>query len=368
MKICCVVGARPNFIKIAPLISELKREAIDYLLVHTGQHYDQIMNDRFFEDLNIPQPDAYLGIGSGTHGVQTGKALIGLEEELIRYQPDLVIVVGDVNSTLAGALAASKLNIPVAHLEAGYRSFDRNMPEEINRVLVDHIASFLFAPTQDAVENLTHEGIDSDKIFYVGNIMAETLLRNMKAIRRRHKHEEFGLEPKEYAVATIHRPENTDNVVRLTNIIKSFSKAPLPVVLPLHPRTKKQIARYELKSKLNGSLLATKAFSYIDMLSMALNARLIVTDSGGVQEEACLLQVPCLTIRNNTERVVTINLGANRLVSAEEEQILRAIDKKLDADLGWDVPENWDGQVAKRITEIIVDLTPSRISSSRAEF
>lgn len=361
MRIACVVGARPNFIKIAPLISELKRRAIDYFLVHTGQHYDAVMNDRFFEDLDIPHPDVCLGVGSGTHGVQTGRALMGIEKQLMKYQPDLVVVVGDVNSTLAGALAAAKLNIPVAHVEAGYRSFDRSMPEEVNRVLVDHMAGFLFAPTQDAVENLTREGIDPSKIFYVGNIMTETLLRNMEKIKRRKKYAEFGLKPKEYAVATIHRPENTDNNRTLTAILESFSEAPLPVILPLHPRTEKQIGRYDLGSRPNGSLLATEAFSYIDMLSMLMNARLVLTDSGGVQEEACLLQVPCLTIRNNTERVVTVNVGANRLVSAEKKQILRAIDEKLDMESEWAVPANWDNQVAKRILEVIeANLRPRR--------
>lgn len=354
MKIACIVGARPNFIKIAPLIAEMARRAIDYRLIHTGQHYDYEMNDKFFEELDIPVPDINLGVGSGTHAQQTGQALIRLEEELLKDRPDLVIVVGDVNSTLAGALAAAKLNIPVTHVEAGYRSFDRTMPEEINRVLVDHIAEFLFAPTEDAVENLINEGIDQSKIHFVGNIMAETLLRNLKKIKERKKYKEFGLKPKEYAIATIHRPENVDDAHRLREIIGAFSEAPLPVVLPLHPRTQKRINEFDLQSSLNRSLIATDPFSYLDMLSLLSDAFLALTDSGGVQEEACLLHVPCLTIRKNTERVTTVNLGANRLIKGERNSILSAINGLVENGVApWMAPLNWDKQITKRILGIL---------------
>lgn len=354
MLIACVVGARPNFVKIAPLITEMRRQKIDYWLIHTGQHYDHGVSQVFFEDLEIPPPDTYLGVGSGTHGKQTGLALIKLEEEFIKVKPDLVVVVGDVNSTLAGALAAAKLHIPVAHVEAGYRSFDRRMPEEINRVLVDHIAQFLFAPTQDAVENLRREGIHPSRIFYVGNIMAETLLRNLEKIKLREKHKEFDLQPRKYALATIHRPENTDNISKLKRIVSAFSNAPLPVVFPLHPRTERMFDEFGLRRLSKGHLIVTKAFSYLDMLSMLQNAHLVLTDSGGVQEEACVLRVPCITIRESTERIATIAAGANRLTKAERRQILTAITEIVENGVpSWVIPDRWDREVSKRIVCVL---------------
>lgn len=354
MLIACVVGARPNFVKIAPLIAEMRRTKIDYRLIHTGQHYDPEVNDIFFKDLEIPPPDIYLGVGSGTHGKQTGLALIKLEEEFIRIRPDLVVVVGDVNSTLAGALAAAKLHILVAHVEAGYRSFDRRMPEEINRVLVDHVAQFLFASTQDAVENLRREGIHSKRIFHAGNIMVETLLRNFEKIKLREKHKEFGFEPKGYAVATIHRPENTDNINKLRGIISAFSNAPLPVVFSLHPRTERMFNEFGLGRASKGHLIVTKALSYLDMLSMLQNARLVLTDSGGIQEEACVLRVPCITIRESTERIATIAAGANRLAKAERWQILKAVTEIVENGVpSWVIPDRWDREVSKRIVRVL---------------
>ncbi len=354
MLIDCVVGARPNFIKIAPLIRELQRRGLQFRLIHTGQHYDSEMNDVFFDQLEIPSPDINLEIGSTSHARQTGEALIKLEQDFAEHKPDLVIVVGDVNSTLSGALAATKLSIPVAHIEAGYRSFDRAMPEEINRTIVDHIADYLFAPTQDAVENLTAEGISSDKIYFVGNIMAETLIRNMEKISARGKSRDMDLRPQEYAVATVHRPENTDNVARLSNILSAFIESPLPVIMPLHPRTKQAIDDYGLGRMLGGNLRATEAMPYIDILSLVQNAGLVLTDSGGLQEEACILQVPCLTIRDNTERVATIGVGANRLVPADREEILGNISDVLEHRLaGWNTPELWDAGVSQRIVDIL---------------
>jgi UDP-N-acetylglucosamine 2-epimerase len=358
MKIDCVVGARPNFIKISPLIAEMARRSLRCRLIHTGQHYDYDMNDKFFEELNIPSPDVNLGIGSNAHGRQTGQAMIALEEEFLKDRPDLVLVVGDVNSTLAGALAAVKLNIPVAHVEAGYRSFDRRMPEEINRVLVDHSAELLFAPTRDAVDNLIKEGIDHSKVHFVGNIMAETLLRNREKIRTRNKCDQFQVRPRGYAIATIHRPENVDDMNQLARIMGAFSEAPLPVILPLHPRTKKRMKEFGIQLDPRRNLTATESLSYLDMLNMISNAALVVTDSGGVQEEACLLQVPCLTIRSSTERIATIRAGANRLIATDGNSILASISELAqkvaeNRIVPWQVPPKWDDQVSKRVMDSI---------------
>lgn len=356
MSISCVVGARPNFIKIAPLITEMQRRGLEFRLIHTGQHYDSVMNDVFFDQLEIPLPDINLAIGSASHGQQTGEALIKLEQDFVDHKPDMVVVVGDVNSTLAGALAATKLNIPVAHIEAGYRSFDRTMPEEINRVIVDHISDYLFAPTNDAVENLQAEGISADKIFHVGNIMAETLLRNMEKISKRGKPQDMDLRPQGYAVATLHRPENTDNIERLSSILSAFSKSPLPIIMPLHPRTKQAINEHGLGHMLNGRLRITEAMPYIDILSLVQNARLVLTDSGGLQEEACVLQVPCITIRDNTERMATISVGANRLVPADQDKILETLLDVIEHhSTKWKTPELWDVCVSQRIVDIIRD-------------
>lgn len=355
MKIACVVGARPNLMKIAPLVRTMRDAKVDYRLIHTGQHYDYDLDGAFFKELGIPTPDLNLGIGSSSHGRQTGEALIGLEKEFYKNQPDLVLVVGDVNSTLAAALAAAKLDIPVAHVEAGYRSLDRRMPEEINRVLVDHVSEFLFAPTQDAVDNLGREGIDKDKIHFVGNIMAETLFQNLGKIEIRKKHKEFGVECKRYIVATIHRPENVDDIERLREILSAFSEAPLPVIFPVHPRTGKQIESARLLAGVNGHLRLTGPCSYLEMMSLLSDAALVLTDSGGVQEEACLLKVPCLTLRNNTERTITITIGANRLIEVTKPSISRAIGESMASGcVKWPTPEKWDAQVAWRILTVLL--------------
>jgi UDP-N-acetylglucosamine 2-epimerase (non-hydrolysing) len=354
MSITCIVGARPNFVKAAPLLREFRRRGLTCRLVHTGQHYDAQMSDSFFDDLDLPQPDAFLAVGSGPHGSQTGTALIRIEQELLRQRPSLVVVLGDVNSTLAGALAASKLGIPVAHVEAGYRSFDRAMPEEINRVLVDHVSDLLFAPTPDAITNLSDEGISEDKIFYVGSIMAESLLYSIVQLDRRQTTAALDLLPRGYAVATIHRPENTDRADRLAGILEAFSEAPLPVLMPLHPRTLRSLEQSGLGRLVGGQLTIVDAQPYLDMLSLIRNAALVLTDSGGVQEEACVLQVPCLTIRENTERVATIAIGANRLVPAGRRDISDAINALLTSEKpSWDRPERWDKRVSARIADVI---------------
>lgn len=359
MSISIVVGARPNFIKIAPLIAEMQHRGLEFRLIHTGQHYDSELNDVFFDQLEIPSPDVNLEIGSASHARQTGEALIKLEQDFLDHKPDLVVVVGDVNSTLAGALAAAKLNIPVAHVEAGYRSFDRTMPEEINRVIVDHIGDYLFAPTHDAVENLLAEGVSADKIFYVGNIMAETLIRNMEKINKRGKPQEMALRPREYAIATLHRPENTNNIERLSNILAAFNESPLPVIMPLHPRTRQVINDYGLGNMFNERFRVTEPMPYIDMLSLIQNATIVLTDSGGIQEEACVLKVPCITIRDNTERVATISVGANRLISANRHEILKTMSDVIeDSPTRWNIPELWDSLVSQRVVDIIRDALP----------
>jgi len=311
MKIVSIVGARPQFIKCAPLSREL-RKVHHEILVHTGQHYDHDMSDIFFEELNIPKPDYNLGIGSGSHGEQTGKMLTEIEKVLLKEKPDLVLVYGDTNSTLAGALAAVKLHIRVAHVEAGLRSFDRNMPEEINRVLTDHISDILFCPTQTAVDNLSKEGI-TQGVHLVGDVMLDALEYNKTVAEKKSKIlEVLGLKKDKYLVITIHRPSNTDSRENLNNIIKALREIGEAVVFPVHPRTKKFLQEYGLDFPANVRLM--DPLGYLDMLKLMAGARKILTDSGGIQKEAYMLGVPCVTLRENTEWVETLEGGWNVLV------------------------------------------------------
>ncbi|MBU4138641.1 MAG: UDP-N-acetylglucosamine 2-epimerase (non-hydrolyzing) [Euryarchaeota archaeon] len=311
MKIVSIVGARPQFIKCAPLSREL-RKVHHEILVHTGQHYDHDMSDIFFEELNIPKPDYNLGIGSGSHGEQTGKMLTEIEKVLLKEKPDLVLVYGDTNSTLAGALAAVKLHIRVAHVEAGLRSFDRNMPEEINQVLTDHISDILFCPTQTAVDNLSKEGI-TQGVHLVGDVMLDALEYNKTVAEKKSKIlEVLGLKKDKYLVITIHRPSNTDSRENLNNIIKALREIGEAVVFPVHPRTKKFLQEYGLDFPANVRLM--DPLGYLDMLKLMAGARKILTDSGGIQKEAYMLGVPCVTLRENTEWVETLEGGWNVLV------------------------------------------------------
>lgn len=325
MKILSVIGARPQFIKCAPLSRSIRREH-EEILVHTGQHYDPEMSDIFFKELNIPQPDYNLGIGSSSHGEQTGEMLIAIEKVLLKEKPDIVLVYGDTNSTLAGALAASKLYIKVAHVEAGLRSFDRSMPEEINRVITDHISDLLFCPTDTAAINLRKEGILSG-IYQVGDVMLDALKYNQKIAEEKSTIlEDLNLISKEYLVATVHRPSNTDNLDSLSSIVRALCKSDLPVVFPVHPRTKKCLKQYGLWEKLDGSIKVVPPLGYLEMLKLTANARKILTDSGGVQKEAYILGVPCITMRENTEWVETIEDGWNVLVGADYERIVDSIE------------------------------------------
>ena len=326
MKIVTVVGARPQFIKMAPVSKEL-RKCCEEIVIHTGQHYDYEMNEIFFKELNIPEPDYNLGVGSGSHGYQTGEMLKGIEKILMDEKPDVVLVYGDTNSTLAGALAAVKLHIPVAHVEAGVRSYDRKMPEEINRVLTDHASDILFAPTENAVRNLEKEGIKKG-VYLVGDVMVDALLQNLEiAEKKSNILKNLNLRKKDYILATVHRAENTDNKERLKSIVNAFVESEEKIVFPVHVRTMnalKELDLYEYLSKAENIIL-TKPVGYFDMLVLERFAKKILTDSGGVQKEAYILKVPCITLRDNTEWVETIETGWNLLVGANKEDIINAI-------------------------------------------
>lgn len=356
-RILNIVGARPNFIKIAPFLNAAKRySGIKMFLVHTGQHYDYNMSRIFFQDLNLPRPDIHLGVGSGAHGEQTGRIMMQLEKVVNRVKPSLMVVVGDVNSTLAGALVASKLHIPLAHIEAGVRSFDKRMPEEVNRVLTDAVSDYLFAPSQTASCNLIKEGVKPDKIFVTGNIMIDALRYYFRLtdILRRHK-----LEPGNYVMVTLHRPANVDDRRILQGIIRALARISrdVRIFFPIHPRTAKQLDIFGLRKGLAqaNNILLSSPVGYIDSLNLTRNARFVMTDSGGVQEEAVAFKVPCLTLRETTEWVETLKAG-NRLAGNKEENIVRLARKILESRPGAGCRKAiplWDGKASERIMKII---------------
>ena len=358
MRVIVVAGARPNFIKIAPLMPALEASGIEADIVHTGQHYDAAMSEVFFEDLEIPAPRWTLDVGSGSHGEQTARALMSLEEVFTVEKPDCVIVVGDVNSTLAGALAAAKLGIPVVHLEAGLRSRDMSMPEEVNRILTDRIATLLLTPSRDADENLIAEGVSVARIEFVGNIMAESLLSNREKASARHTYASRGFDRGGYILSTIHRPENTDEPARLEAIVQALDQAPYPVVLLAHPRTRSVLDAMGISSD-DSNVRILDPVGYLDMLSLQEAAAAVVSDSGGLQEESCILGVPCVTVRNNTERPVTVEVGANRVVRATVEGVTSGIAEALAAPTGWRLPERWDIGVAARVAAVLARAAES---------
>lgn len=320
MKIATVVGARPNFVKLAPVSRQLRR-GFDEIIVHTGQHYDYLMDKVFFDDLGIPAPDYHLGVGSGPHGRQTGEMLSRIEEILLKERPDLVLVFGDTNSTLAGALAASKLHIPLAHVEAGLRSFDRRMPEEINRILTDHCSDLLLCPTETAVENLRREGL-AKGVFLTGDVMVDSQRDCLRIAEQRSSAlSDRGLEPGGYALATVHRAANTDDPARLKGIAGALEEIG-DVVFPCHPRTEKYLRQLGIWDRLSRRVKIIEPVGYLDMLMLERHARLILTDSGGVQKEAYLLGVPCITLRDETEWVETVEDGWNVLAGADEDRIV----------------------------------------------
>ncbi len=363
MKIASVVGARPQFIKISPLIRAIEeynrldsREKIEHLIIHTGQHYDYLMDRVFFEELGLPEPNYNLGVGSGSHNYQTAEILKRLEEVLLREKPDLVLVYGDTNSTLGGALAASKIRIPVGHVEAGLRSFNKNMAEEINRVITDHISDYLFCPTETAVKNLKREGIEKG-VYLVGDVMYDAVLYSVEIAEKKRDDvlERISLKPKEYVLATIHRAENTDDTKRLFSIFSAFkmiASKGLKVVVPLHPRTKKSLhSLFQALEPLPSSLAIIDPLSYFEMLLIEKNARTILTDSGGVQKEAYWFRVPCVTLREETEWIETVESGWNRLAGCDPVQITELA---LDS---WRGNEDFcsygDGKASKRIVAIL---------------
>ncbi|WP_059171913.1 non-hydrolyzing UDP-N-acetylglucosamine 2-epimerase [Bacillus sp. FJAT-27445] len=349
MKIITVLGARPQFIKAAP-VSRVLRENHTEIIVHTGQHYDPNMSDIFFEELNIPKPDYHLAVGSGNHGKQTGEMLQKLEEIVLDEKPDYLLVYGDTNSTLAGALVAAKLHIPVIHIEAGLRSFNKKMPEEINRIMTDHVSEFLFCPTDTAVENLKSENITRN-VFNIGDVMYDAVLYNRAIAEEKSRIlEENGLEKKGYHLITIHRAENTDDVQNMQNILEAFSNIDTVKVWPLHPRTKNKLASYGIDINSIPNLKLIEPVGYLDMLTLVSNANKIITDSGGVQKEAYFMKVPCVTVREQTEWVETLEEDANIIVGTSVARILEAVQKNVTPSYK-DV--FGDGMASEKIVEII---------------
>lgn len=324
MKIASVVGVRPQFVK-ASVVSRELRKSNKECLIHTGQHYDYEMNKIFFEELGIPEPDYYLGVGSGSHGQQTGEMLRKLEEVLMVEKPDLVLTYGDTNSTLAGALAASKLGIKNAHIESGLRSFDKSMPEEINRILTDHCSDILFCPTQNAVNNLEEEGITKN-VYLTGDVMVDSLLLNKEIAEAKSSLlNDLNLKTRDYIVVTIHRASNTDNFENLRNIIEALRELNENIIFPIHPRTEKLLKNYNLYDSLPSSITLVKPLGFLDFIKLMNHAKMILTDSGGVQKEAYILKVPCVTLRENTEWIETIKDGWNVLVGSNKERIIKTV-------------------------------------------
>jgi UDP-N-acetylglucosamine 2-epimerase (non-hydrolysing) len=354
-KVVAVAGARPNFMKIAPLLRELRGNGrFRSFLVHTGQHYDEAMSEGFFRDLGIRRPDVNLEVGSGSHAAMTAQVLQRIEPVIAEQRPDVVAVVGDVNSTLAAALAAVKLGVPVAHVEAGLRSFDRSMPEEINRLMTDAISEWLFVTEPSGVENLRREGVDARRVHLVGNLMIDTLLAHVEAARALGVPRRLGLETQRYAVLTLHRPSNVDEPGRLARLFEVLEElhGELPVVFPMHPRTGAAIER--LLGGRAPRLRVLEPLGYLDFLGLMADARLVLTDSGGIQEETTVLGVPCLTLRDNTERPVTVSQGTNRLVGNDPSAIRTEVRKVLAAGPpAGRVPELWDGHAAGRIADVL---------------
>ena len=366
IQVSAIVGARPNFVKMAPILEEARRRpAFQCRLIHTGQHYSPEMSATFFDDLGIPAPDVNLEIGSGSHTAQTAGVMLRLEAELNERRPDLVVVAGDVNSTLAAALVASKLGIPVAHVEAGLRSFDRDMPEEINRVVTDVLSDYLFASEPSGVTNLLAEGIPKEKICLAGNVMIDTLMKFRDKAAQTSVLERLGLERGGYAVATLHRPSNVDGMEHLASLVSMLTELAryLPVVFPVDPRTKERMASAGLGEC---GLILTEPLGYLEFLRLTSEARLVLTDSGGIQEETTILQVACLTMRENTERPITIEQGTNRLVGTDPKRILRAALEALDAPPRFLAPpELWDGKASARILDVLerslLDVDPDGV-------
>lgn len=374
-KIIIVVGARPNFIKSSALWEEfIKHPELRIILLHTGQHYDSEMSDSFFKELNLPEPNIYLGIGSGTHAEQTGKIMIAAEKVFLKEKPDLVLVVGDVNSTIACALVAAKLLIPVAHVEAGLRSFDRTMPEEINRLLTDHVSDFLFTTCEDANINLRNEGIPENKIFFVGNVMIDTLLRKIEIAKKsdilKRLSNDAKNELKKYALLTLHRPSNVDDpgiLQGILHVLLDFSRH-IPIIFPVHPRTLSRLRKFGLMQLIDyrecissewrnadsQKIIGLSPLGYLDFLCLMANATMVITDSGGIQEETTILGIPCLTLRENTERPITVREGTTVILGNNPDVIKSYLSNVMKSCTPRkDMPELWDGRAAERIVSVL---------------
>ena len=360
-KILSVVGARPNFMKIAPVHLEFLKykDSVQHLICHTGQHYDEKMSKIFFDDLNISPPDFNLNVGSGSHAVQTANIMIEFEKVLMAEKPDLLIVVGDVNSTIACSLVAKKMNIPVAHIEAGLRSFDRTMPEEINRVLTDSISDYLFVTEQSGIDNLEKEGVDKNKIFFTGNVMIDSLVGSMNKIDASAILSSLGLAKHDYILCTLHRPTNVDSKGSLEKILatlNSFAEKK-KIVFPVHPRTRANMREFGIGNDLSPNILFTDPIGYIDFLCLIKNASLIITDSGGIQEETTYIGVPCVTLRDNTERPITVQIGSNYLEGTDVSKLAGVVTNILNGDIKKSVvPPLWDGKAAERICRILANI------------
>ncbi len=364
LKVLNIVGARPNFMKIAPIYAEMKRRDSEFLpmIVHTGQHYDAAMSDSFFVDLGMPKPDVHLNVGSASHAVQTAKVMIAFEPVLLEHKPDWVLVVGDVNSTIACTLVASKLGIKVAHVEAGLRSGDRTMPEEINRILTDSISDLLLTPSPDGNENLKREGIAEEKVVLVGNVMIDSLFRNLKISESSIIREELNLTENEYAVLTLHRPSNVDDKETFSGLLEALLEISekIPIIFPAHPRTRAKIEEFGFNEKVSKSnIKLIEPLGYLDFMRLYSGAKLVLTDSGGLQEETTALGIPCLTLRENTERPITIEMGTNILVGTNPNKIKESAFEILSNNSKTDakIPPLWDGKTAERICDALIDVS-----------
>ncbi len=376
MKVINVVGARPNFMKMAPIIEAMNRrpDRFAHLLVHTGQHYDERMSQSFFVDLGMPKPDIDLEVGSGSHAEQTARIMIAFEKVCLEHRPDLVIVVGDVNSTMACTITAKKLGIRVAHVEAGLRSRDMGMPEEINRLCTDVLCDLLFTTDHFADENLRAEGVPDSKIFPVGNVMIDTLLKHKELASRLSLSERWGLAGRAYATVTLHRPSNVDDAATLRGIFEALAEIgrTMPIVFPIHPRTRKMVEQFGLAgycspSTLPEGLWMTEPLGYLELLHLNMGATMVITDSGGLQEETTVLGVPCLTLRHNTERPITCEVGTNFVVGNRREDILRQAGSILRGDVPRGrTPDKWDGRAAERIVGILADVDSQTQSDALA--
>lgn len=360
-KFAVIVGARPNFMKSAPLMKALlsNKDTFETNLIHTGQHYDHKLSQLFFDELKMPKPDYYLGVGSASHAVQTAKIMIELEKTFEEIKPDLAIVFGDINSTLAASVVASKMFIKMAHVEAGLRSFDMKMPEEINRIVTDRLSDYLFVSEESGLKNLKNEGVSDDKVFHTGNIMIDSLVANLEIANKSTILDDLKIEPDNYIAMTMHRPSNVDDekVLRgLLEVINEISTR-IPVIFPCHPRTTARIEQFGIIDPNNKNFRIIEPLGYLDFLKLQSHAKVVLTDSGGVQEETTYLKIPCITMRENTERPSTVDIGSNIIVGSDPDKVREAAFNALDgkAKKG-EIPKHWDGNTANRIVEILKTL------------